>query len=326
MPTITVSHLSKHFRIYKKEAGILGSFRSFFRREYETSKAVDDISFSIEQGELIGFIGPNGAGKTTTLKCLSGLIYPTDGEIKVLGHTPFDRNHDYLRSISLVMGQKSQLWWDLPPMESYLLFKEMYDISDVHFKKNLNELVELLELKDILHVQVRKLSLGQRMKCELVAQLLHSPKILFLDEPTIGLDIVMQQKIRSFVKEYNKKYNATILLTSHYMDDVKELCKRVIIINHGKLLFDGKLADIVSKHTQLKRISVVFEKEIPKSELEKYGIIISHVGVNVVLEIPKEKAPLAASHLLSGYPVVDLTIEEPAIEEIISTIFSNQKV
>ena len=326
MTAISVSHLSKQYRIYKKEPGIMGSLRSLFKRSYEISKAVDDISFSIEQGELVGFIGPNGAGKTTTLKCLSGLIYPTSGEIKVLGHTPFDRNHDYLRSISLVMGQKSQLWWDLPPIESYLLYKEMYDISSTHFKNTLNELVELLELKDILQVQVRKLSLGQRMKCELVAQLLHSPKILFLDEPTIGLDIVMQQKIRSFVREYNTKYNATIILTSHYMDDVKELCKRVIIINHGKLLYDGALSKIVSKHTQLKKISVVFEKEVPKNELEKLGVIISYDRMNAVIEIQKEKAPETTSYLLSHYPVEDLTIEEPQIEEIISTIFSTEKI
>ena len=326
MSAITVSHLSKHFRIYKKEPGFMGSVKSLFKRTYETSKAVDDVSFTIEQGELIGFIGPNGAGKTTTLKCLSGLIYPTSGEVKVLGHTPFDRDHTYLKSISLVMGQKSQLWWDLPPIESYLLYKEMYDVSDSHFKKVLDELVELLELKDILQVQVRKLSLGQRMKCELVAQLLHSPKILFLDEPTIGLDIVMQQKIRSFVKEYNRKYNATILLTSHYMDDVKELCKRVIIINHGKLLYDGQLSDIVSKHTQLKRISVVFEKEVSRSELEKVGTIMSYDALNVVIEVSKDQAPTAASYLLSHFPVADLTIEEPQIEEIISTIFAEQKV
>ena len=326
MSAISVSHLTKHFRIYKKEAGLAGSIRSLFSRTYETSKAVDDISFTIEQGELIGFIGPNGAGKTTTLKCLSGLIYPTSGEISVLGYKPFDRNYDYLRSISLLMGQKSQLWWDLPPIESYLLYKEMYDIAETHFRKILDELVELLDLSDILRVQVRKLSLGQRMKCELVAQLLHSPKILFLDEPTIGLDIVMQQKIRSFVREYNQKYNATILLTSHYMDDVKELCKRVIIINHGRLLYDGDLSSLVSKHTQLKRISVVFEKEIPTMELEKWGSIISHEGMSVVLEISKEKAPSVASHLLSTYPVADLTIEEPQIEEIISTIFSSQSV
>lgn len=326
MATLSVSHLSKHFRIYKKEAGFMGSIHSFFKRTYETSKAVDDISFTIEQGELVGFIGPNGAGKTTTLKCLSGLIYPTSGEIQVLGHTPFDRNYDYLRSISLVMGQKSQLWWDLPPMESYLLYKEMYEISNGQFKKMLDELVELLDLKDVLAVQVRKLSLGQRMKCELVAQLLHSPKILFLDEPTIGLDIVMQQKIRSFIREYNKKYNATILLTSHYMDDVKELCKRIIIINHGHILYDGDLDAVVSKHTQLKRILVVFEKPIIRSELEKQGKIISVEGQNATIEVSKDKIASATGYILSHYPVIDLTIEEPQIEEIISAIFSSSNV
>lgn len=326
MSAISVSHLSKHFRIYKKEAGLVGSLRSFFKRTYETSKAVDDISFSIEQGELVGFIGPNGAGKTTTLKCLSGLIYPTSGTISVLGYTPFDRNYDYLRSISLVMGQKSQLWWDLPPIESYLLYKEMYDIPQAHFKKTLDELAELLDLKEVLNVQVRKLSLGQRMKCELVAQLLHSPKILFLDEPTIGLDIVMQQKIRHFIREYNTKFNATILLTSHYMDDVKELCQRVIIINHGKLLYDGKLDTLVSKHTQLKRISVVFEKPVKREELEKIGKIVSLEGQNATIELQKDQIATAAGAILSHYSVIDLTIEEPQIEEIISTIFSSQKV
>ncbi|MCX6731277.1 MAG: ABC transporter ATP-binding protein [Candidatus Roizmanbacteria bacterium] len=326
MATLSVSHLSKHFRIYKKEAGLAGSIRSFFKRTYETSKAVDDISFSIEQGELVGFIGPNGAGKTTTLKCLSGLIYPTSGEINVLGYTPFDRNHEYLRSISLVMGQKSQLWWDLPAMESYLLYKEMYDIPEMHFKKTLDELVTLLDLKEILHVQVRKLSLGQRMKCELVAQLLHSPKILFLDEPTIGLDIVMQQKIRSFVREYNKKYNATIILTSHYMDDVKELCKRIIIINHGRILYDGSLDAVVSKHTQLKKISIIFEKPTTQDELEKRGKILSFDGINATLEVNKDKVAAVTGYILSQYSVIDLTIEEPQIEEIISGIFSSSKV
>jgi ABC-2 type transport system ATP-binding protein len=326
MSPLSVSHLSKHFHIYKKEPGFAGSVRSFFKRTYETSKAVDDISFSIEQGELVGFIGPNGAGKTTTLKCLSGLIYPTSGEIQVLGHIPFNRDYDYLRSISLVMGQKSQLWWDLPPMESYLLYKEMYDIPEAHFKKILNELVELLDLKEVLTVQVRKLSLGQRMKCELVAQLLHSPKILFLDEPTIGLDIVMQQKIRSFVREYNTKYNATILLTSHYMDDVKELCKRIIIINHGRILYDGSLDAVVSKHTQLKRISVVFERPIEKFEIEKQGKLVSIEGQNATIEVSKDQVASVAGYILSHYPVIDLTIEEPQIEEIISGIFSSSTV
>jgi len=326
MATISVSHLSKHFKIYKKEPGLSGSIRSFFSRKYEVSKAVNDISFEIEQGELVGFIGPNGAGKTTTLKCLSGLICPTSGDISILGHTPFDRNHTFLHSISLVMGQKSQLWWDLPAIESYLLFKEMYDIPEKQFKDTLGELSELMDLTEILRVQVRKLSLGQRMKCELVAQLLHRPKILFLDEPTIGLDIVMQQKIRSFIRQYNEKYKASILLTSHYMDDVKELCKRIIIINHGTILYDGSLDTVVSKHTQLKKIIVIFEKLIPSDELSKKGKLLSMDGTNATIEVNKDQVATVTGYILSHYPVIDLTIEEPQIEEIISTIFSTQKV
>src|SRR5215210_1665019 len=211
MNVITVKHLSKYYQVHQKEPGLTGSLKSLFNRKYYDAKAVDDISFSIDEGELIGFIGPNGAGKTTTLKCLSGLLYPTSGKVEVLGFTPFERKHPFLKQISLVMGQKNQLWWDLPAIDSFLLNKEIYEIADENYKKTLNELVELLDIQDILQVQVRKLSLGQRMKCELIAALIHNPKILFLDEPTIGLDVVMQKKIREFLKEYNKKYQATII-------------------------------------------------------------------------------------------------------------------
>lgn len=325
MSTISVSHLSKHFRIYKKEPGLKGSFQSFFNRTYETSKAVDDVSFEVEQGELIGFIGPNGAGKTTTLKCLSGLVYPTSGTVSVLGYTPFDRRDVFLKNISLVMGQKNQLWWDLPPLESFLLYKEIYDIPDTEFKKTLADLADLMELHDILRVQVRKLSLGQRMKCELAAQLLHKPKILFLDEPTIGLDVVVQQKMREFIRTYNKEHKATILLTSHYMDDVKELCKRVIIINHGKLLYDGLLSDIVAKHTQKKQITIIFEKVVERSELAKWGTILTYESTSCTLELPKEHVASVVSHMLASYPVIDLSIEEPEIEDVISTIFSSPR-
>jgi len=326
MHTIKISHLSKHFRIYKKAPGLIGSFRSFFKREYELSKAVDDISFSIEQGELVGFIGPNGAGKTTTLKCLSGLIYPSSGSVEVLGYTPFERNHAFLKQIALVMGQKNQLWWDLPALDSFLLYKEIYDISDADFKKTVADLSDLMGLHDNLTVQVRKLSLGQRMKCELAAQLLHKPKILFLDEPTIGLDLVVQQRMRSFIKEYNKKHTSTILLTSHYMDDVKELCKRVIIINHGKLLYDGKLSDIISKHTQRKKITVMFEYPVERVSLEKIAPIVSYEGERVVFEVEKDTTATLTNNLLSHYQVRDLTIEEPQIEEIIAKVFSSQTV
>ncbi len=326
MPAITVSHLSKYYKIYQKEPGMLGSLKSLFNRKYQTSKAVDDISFSIEEGELIGFIGPNGAGKTTTLKCLSGLLYPTYGEVSVLGFTPHKRKHAYLKQIALVMGQKNQLWWDLPAMDSFLLNKEIYQIQDKQFKKTLDELSYLLAVKEFLHVQVRKLSLGQRMKCELIAALIHSPKVLFLDEPTIGLDVVMQQNLREFIKEYNQKFNATILLTSHYMEDVKQLCERVIIIDHGKILFDGKLADIVKEYAGHKLLTASFEKKIDKESLRAFGKIEEYEPLRVVLSIPRDKSSDIAAKLLDKFPVEDLNIEEPKIEDIIRDVFQKNKL
>jgi ABC-2 type transport system ATP-binding protein len=251
MRAISVSSLSKEYEVYKQEPGILGSVKSLFARKYERIKAVHAISFAIEEGELVGFIGPNGAGKTTTLKCLSGLLYPTSGGVTVLGFTPFERKKAFLRQIAFVTGQKNQLLWDLPVMETLLLNREVYEIGERNFQMVLGELGEFLAVGDLLHVQVKKLSLGQRMRCELLAALLHSPKVLFLDEPTIGLDVVMQKKLREFVREYNKKYEATIILTSHYMRDVEDLCKRVIIINHGSILFDGGLSKLVAKGEEI---------------------------------------------------------------------------
>lgn len=247
---ISVSHLSKFYESFKKEPGILGSLKSLVSRKYEKIHAVNDISFEIEEGELVGFIGPNGAGKTTTLKCLSGLLYPNKGKIEVLGHNPYERKSDFLRQIALVMGQKNQLWWDLPVMETLLLNKEIYELSKERFNQVVRDLAKLLDVEHLLKVQVKKLSLGQRMKCELIAALLHSPRVLFLDEPTIGLDVVMQQNLREFIREYNRKYRATILLTSHYMVDVEELCKRIIIIDEGRIIFDGPISSIVKKHTK----------------------------------------------------------------------------
>lgn len=319
---ISVSHLKKYYRVHKKGPGFAGSVQSLFNRKYYDAKAVDDISFEIEEGELVGFIGPNGAGKTTTLKCLSGLLYPTSGRVEVLNYTPFERKNAFLKQIALVMGQKNQLWWDLPAIESFLLNKEIYEISDGEFRKTINELSELLDVQDILQVQVRKLSLGQRMKCELIAALIHNPKVLFLDEPTIGLDVVMQQKLREFIREYNKQYNATILLTSHYMEDVKALCERAIIIDHGKLLYDGKLEDIVKKYATEKFLSVVFESKVEKSKLEKLGKIVEYDFPKVVLSIPREKAKHVAAKLLEDFPVDDLNVEEPKIEDIIRDVFT----
>lgn len=326
MPIIQVESVTKTFRLYKKDPGLLGSVKSLFHRKYSEFKAVSDISFSIEEGELIGFIGPNGAGKTTTLKILSGLIAPSIGTVRVAGFTPFDRKPDFLRKISLMMGQKNQLWWDLPPMESFLLNKEIYGVSDRQFKTVLDELIELMDIQDIIHVQVRNLSLGQRMKCELIAQLLHSPRILFLDEPTIGLDVVMQKKLRDFIRQYNKKYHATIILTSHYMDDVKELCKRVVVIDHGKILFDGLLDEVIKKYSNAKLISILFSGSVPPiHELSMMGTVLSHEENQIKLEVPRDKSNEVASHILKQYAVADLNIEEPPIEEIIRSLFSRNK-
>lgn len=304
----------------------MGSVKSLFNRKYYDAKAVDDISFSIDEGELVGFIGPNGAGKTTTLKCLSGLLYPTKGEVSVLGYTPFERKNDYLKQIALVMGQKNQLWWDLPAVDSFLLNKEIYGIKDAEYKKTLDDLAELLEIKDVLNVQVRKLSLGQRMKCELIAALIHSPKILFLDEPTIGLDVVMQKKLRDFVKEYNNRFKATIILTSHYMEDVRQLCERVIIIDRGKILYDGKLKDIVKEYSTNKYLSITFDRHVDKDKLKNLGKIESYDFPKVVLSVPLEKSKHVAAKLLEHFPVDDINIEDPDIEDIVREIFINKSV
>lgn len=322
---ISASNLSKYYQVHQKEPGFTGSLKALVNRKYYDAKAVDDISFEIKEGELIGFIGPNGAGKTTTLKCLSGLLYPTSGKVSVLGYTPFERKHAFLKQISLVMGQKNQLWWDLPAVDTFLLNKEIYEISDSRYKKTLDEMIELMDIKDILHVPVRKLSLGQRMKCELVAALIHTPKVLFLDEPTIGLDVVMQQKLRDFVREYNKRYNATILLTSHYMKDVEQLCERIIVIDHGKLLYDGSLANIVKKYAKNKSLTVVFEKPVTKQKLEKLGKVISLEERKAVISVPREKSSHTAAKLLEAFPVEDLNIEEANIEEIIRDVFTKHK-
>ena len=321
---ISVNNLTKHYKVYKKEPGLSGSLKALFSRTYETVKAVDDISFEIEQGELIGFIGPNGAGKTTTLKVLSGLLYPTSGEVSVLGYNPWDRKAVFQKQFSLVMGQKNQLWWDLPAIESFLLNKAIYEIPDKQYNDTLDKLVKLLDVQDVLKIQVRKLSLGQRMKCELIAALLHNPKVLFLDEPTIGLDVVMQKVMRDFIRDYNKEFGATIILTSHYMDDVKELCKRVIIIDHGKKLFDGELQNIIDKYAKNKILSVVFAKETTKSELEKIGVVKSYDYPQATILVPRKEASKRAAALLEKFSVADINIEEPPIEAVIRDVFQNK--
>lgn len=321
MTVIDVKNLKKNYRVHKKEPGIAGSLKSLVARKYETVSAVDDISFEIQEGELIGFIGPNGAGKTTTLKCLSGLLYPTSGHISVLGYNPFERKPSFLKDIALVMGQKNQLWWDLPPMDTFILNKEIYGISDSDFKKTLDELVELLEIKDILKVQVKKLSLGQRMKCELVASLIHQPKVLFLDEPTIGLDVVMQENLRTFIREYNERFKSTIILTSHYMGDVEALCKRIIIINKGKLLFDGELADFVKKHAPYKIIRMTLREKVEKTKFAGFGELKSYEYPEVVLKIDGEHASDVTYKALRSLPIQDFNIEGPDVEDVIRDFF-----
>lgn len=324
MDVIQVVRLKKYYHVAKKQPGVWGSIKDLFHRRIKTVKAVDDISFTITEGELVGLIGPNGAGKTTTLKCLSGLLYPTAGFVSVLGFTPFEKKPQFLRQIAFVMGQKNQLWWDLPPTETFALNKLIYEIPDDQYQQTLNELVELLEVKKILNIQVRKLSLGQRMKCELIASLLHRPKVLFLDEPTIGLDVVMQKKIRDFIKLYNQKYKATIILTSHYMGDVKELAKRVLIIDKGKLVFDGQLKEIVDRFADHKVISLVLNNSVDKTTLAKFGRVKEYNPPHFKLLVKRDKVSQIAAKLLAKLSVNDLSIEEPPIEDIIRELFTSQ--
>lgn len=319
--SVTVKNLKKYYSVLQKEAGLLSSIKSFFNRKYTNVKAVDDISFSIGGGELVGFIGPNGAGKTTTLKVLSGLLYPTSGEVKVLGSEPFKRQKQFQMNISLIMGQKNQLWWDLPAIDSFILNKEIYEISDNQYKDSLKKLSEMLSIGDILNTPVRKLSLGQRMKCELIAALLHSPKVLFLDEPTIGLDVVAQENMRNFIKEYNEEFKATIILTSHYMADVKELCKRVIIINEGKIVYDGSLENIANKFAPYKVIRIDFSSEVDFESLKEFGKIENSSPLWVEIQVKKKEVAKKTSQILSNFDVVDLTIEDPAIETIIKAVY-----
>ena len=326
MSIISVKNLKKYYSVHKKEPGVLSSIRSLINRKYIDVKAVDGISFDINEGELVGFIGPNGAGKTTTLKVLSGLLYPTSGNVRVLGYEPFKRQADFQKQFSLVMGQKNQLWWDLPPWESFILNKEIYEVSNEKFNAVVDELSIMLEVEDILKIQVRKLSLGQRMKCELIASLIHSPRVLFLDEPTIGLDVVAQKNMRDFIKNYNNKYNATVILTSHYMGDVKELCKRVIIIDKGIILYDGLLSDIVEKFAPHKLINVDFEKEVEEEKLKSIGEVKEFNSIHALIHVPGKEAAKRAGKLLDNFPVADLTIEEPPIEDIIREVFSGGKI
>ncbi len=318
---IRIQHLRKYYKVHQKEPGLAGSLRSLVRRKYADVKAVDDMSFEIGAGEIVGFLGPNGAGKTTTLKVLSGLLYPTGGSVRVLDFTPDERRTAFLRSITLVMGQKQQLSWDLPAMETFLVNAAIYEIPDRQFIETLGELTEMLGLAPLLNKQVRKLSLGERMKCELAAALLHRPRVLFLDEPTIGLDVTMQTAVRQFFAEYNRRHGATILLTSHYMADVTALCRRVMVIDHGRLLYDGDLQALAERIAPHRLIRVELAQTLDSPSLGAYGEVIKTRGQRVEFLVPRDETSRAAARMLAELPVVDVTIEEPPIDQVITRVF-----
>lgn len=324
MPAIEVQGLTKTFHTYKKEPGFAGALRGLFSRKFETTTAVRDVTFSIEPGELVGFLGANGAGKTTTLKMLAGLLYPAGGTARVLGHVPWKREDGYRRQFALLLGQKNQLWWDLPARESLELNAKIYGLEPAAFQRTVDDLTELLRVRDKLNVMVRELSLGERMKLELIAALLHQPKVLFLDEPTIGLDVISQKTVREFLREYNATRRTTILLTSHYMADIEALCRRVIIIDKGALFFDGQLSDVLDGFADFKLITIQFTpgQGGTREALEKFGEVLELTDATVKLKVKRGRVIAVCKALLDELPVKDIDIEEVPIEEVVRQIFA----
>jgi ABC-2 type transport system ATP-binding protein len=319
---IDVRALVKHYRVHKRAPGLGAALRSLVSRPRDLVRAVDGIDFRVREGERVGFLGPNGAGKTTTLKILSGLLHPTAGEVRVAGHEPRLRERAFLESITLVMGQKQQLLWDLPPAETYALNRAIYGIPRARFEETLAELTELLELGDLPRKPTRQLSLGERMKCELAAALLHRPKVLFLDEPTIGLDVSMQATVRSFIRSYNERFGATVLLTSHYMEDVVQLCPRVVVIDKGRLIYDGDLRALSNRVRPDRRIVVRFANGAPSAdEVARHGAVVALDGSQATLQVRADEVAGAVSRLLAALPVADLTVEDPPLEEVMSELF-----
>jgi ABC-2 type transport system ATP-binding protein len=319
---ISVKNLTKIYKVYRKTGNLINDI---FFRKYEDILALDNVSFEIGKNELVGFIGPNGAGKTTTLKILSGILYPTSGKVSVLGFSPFEKKEAFLKQISFVMGQRNQLIWDLPAIDTFLLNKEIYELDEEKFKKNLQKLTAIFSAEKLIQKPVKMLSLGERMKMEFIAALLHQPKIVFLDEPTIGLDIFSQEAIRNFIKDYQKEFQATIILTSHYLEDVKRLAKRLIIINKGKILYDGSLTTILQKFSSVKYVSLILEKEIKKEVLFKIGKPIAYQFPKVVFRIQKKDLPQVVAYINDQIPYLDLVIEDEKIEEVIKNLFENHK-
>ncbi len=321
MPVIEIKNLTKSYRIYQKQEGLLASVTGLFKREYKQVEAVRGIDLTVEKGEFVAFLGPNGAGKTTTLKLLSGVINPTSGEAHVMGFVPWKRENEYRRRFALVMGQKNQLWWDLPAQESFRLHQEIYRIAPDDFARTRDELVDLLGVRNLLGQPVRELSLGERMKMELIAALLHSPEVLFLDEPTIGLDVIAQHNIQKFLKHYQQVRGITILLTSHYMKDIVALCQRVVIIAHGQMMYDGSLEGIIDRFSGHKVVSLEFADEIPRG-LDRYGEILESQYPKVKIKVDRQAVPEMLASVLSGPTVNDVTVEDPPLEEVIAEMFS----
>jgi ABC-2 type transport system ATP-binding protein len=323
-PAIHIHELCKTYIVSERESGVMAALSSLVHRRVEEIPAVDGISFDLAPGEIVGFLGPNGAGKTTTLKMLSGLLHPTAGELTVLGYIPYKREKAFLRQITLVMGQRNQLVWDIPALDSFELNRAIYRIPTGDYERILHELTELLELGPLLHKPVRNLSLGERMKCEIAASLLHRPSVVFLDEPTIGLDVTMQRRIRAFISEYCRRFEATVLLTSHYMADVQALSRRVIVIHHGRLLFDGDLSNLLQKFTEHK--TIVVQLGDCQADLHAYGDLVSCEDGQFTLRVPKAETARITERLLADLPVIDLLVEDPPIEEVIERVFAQEVV
>jgi ABC-2 type transport system ATP-binding protein len=322
---VEVDGLRKTFRVPVREEGLRNALRSLVRREHREVTAVDGVSFAIEAGEIVGFLGPNGAGKTTTLKMLSGLLYPSRGEARVLGHVPERREPAFLSRITMVMGNRNQLQWDLPALDSFDLIRAMYRLDRTAFEATRDELVQLLDVGDLVKQPVRNLSLGERMKMEVAGALLHRPQVLFLDEPTLGLDVTAQKRIRAFIAEYNRRNDATVLLTSHYMADVQALCRRVIVIHEGRILFDGALSVLGDRFATTKTLGVLLrDGTVDTAELARYGDVTGEVEGRVTLLVPRSEAPKVAARLLQEFDVADLTIEDPPIEDVIERVFAGE--
>ncbi len=326
VPIISVRYLKKSFRTHRRGQGLLEAIKSIFKRQYVTSHALKGINFSVDKGELVGFIGPNGAGKSTCIKALCGVLHPTEGEVKVMGYTPWTDRERYVKHIGVVFGQKSQLWWDLPAIDTFYLHKGIYEIPEKQFNQRLGHMMKLLEVEDVAHIPVRDMSLGERMKCEAIAALLHNPEVVFFDEPTIGMDVIAKDRLRKFVQDINKKYKTTFIFTTHNMDDIEKLCKRVMIINRGELVYDGLFEDIKRKYVHSKFLNIKFDERIGPLSLPAHSKSLKKTGFEATIEvdITKQRIDVVVEHLIKKFSVADITISDPPIDEIIAEIYASE--